>query len=187
MQPIAARSSAPRRTLDHPQQETRCRSPRHLNSNTSRVGARGARRHAPSASRHPAFDGNLGTDVLVDQDEQAHWIIYQRWETVEHDEAYRRLSGRRRSNHRAASDARRAAGQNEVQHYRRVTPWHRRRDHQDLRPRHHPPYQPTKGRLGEICRRTLSGHLATQFGRSGWTADLGLARHLSHAVAVATR
>jgi hypothetical protein len=48
------------------------------------------RRHAPSASRHEAFDGNLGTDVLVDQDDEAHWINYQRWETVEHEEAYRR-------------------------------------------------------------------------------------------------
>ncbi len=77
------------------------------------------RRHAPSASRHPAFDGNLGTDVLVDQDGEAHWINYQRWETVEHEEAYRKLLGRRRSNHRPAFDARRAAGQNELQHYRR--------------------------------------------------------------------
>ena len=33
-----------------------------------------------------AFDGNLGTDVLVDQDDEAHWIIYELWE---HDEAYR--------------------------------------------------------------------------------------------------
>jgi quinol monooxygenase YgiN len=36
-----------------------------------------------------AFDGNLGTDVLVDQDDEAHWLIYERWDTVEHDEAYR--------------------------------------------------------------------------------------------------
>ena len=36
-----------------------------------------------------AFDGNLGTEVLVDQDDEAHWLIYERWETVEHDEAYR--------------------------------------------------------------------------------------------------
>jgi quinol monooxygenase YgiN len=36
-----------------------------------------------------AFDGNLRTDVLVDQDDEAHWIIYELWETVEHDEAYR--------------------------------------------------------------------------------------------------
>jgi quinol monooxygenase YgiN len=36
-----------------------------------------------------AFDGNLQTDVLVDEDDEAHWIIYELWETVEHDEAYR--------------------------------------------------------------------------------------------------
>jgi quinol monooxygenase YgiN len=38
-----------------------------------------------------AFEGNLGTDVLVDQDDEAHWVIYELWETVEHDEAYRRF------------------------------------------------------------------------------------------------
>lgn len=36
-----------------------------------------------------AFDGNLGTDVLVDEDDKAHWLVYERWATVEHDEAYR--------------------------------------------------------------------------------------------------
>ena len=36
-----------------------------------------------------AFDGNLGTDVLVDEDDEAHWLIYELWDTVEHDEAYR--------------------------------------------------------------------------------------------------
>jgi quinol monooxygenase YgiN len=36
-----------------------------------------------------AFEGNLGTDVLVDQDDEAHWLIYELWETVEADEAYR--------------------------------------------------------------------------------------------------
>ncbi|MGY4654515.1 putative quinol monooxygenase [Mycobacterium sp. URHB0021] len=36
-----------------------------------------------------AFEGNLGTDVLVDEDDEAHWLIYELWETVEHDEAYR--------------------------------------------------------------------------------------------------
>ena len=35
------------------------------------------------------FDGNLATDVIVDEDDPAHWIIYERWESVEHDEAYR--------------------------------------------------------------------------------------------------
>ena len=38
-----------------------------------------------------AFEGNLGVDVLVDQDDEAHWIINELWETVEHDEAYRRF------------------------------------------------------------------------------------------------
>jgi quinol monooxygenase YgiN len=38
-----------------------------------------------------AFEGNLGTDVLVDQDDEAHWIINELWETVEHDDAYRRF------------------------------------------------------------------------------------------------
>jgi quinol monooxygenase YgiN len=38
-----------------------------------------------------AFAGNLRTDVLVDSDDEAHWVIYELWETVEHDEAYRRF------------------------------------------------------------------------------------------------
>ncbi len=36
-----------------------------------------------------AFAGNLRTDVLVDEDDEAHWVIYELWETVGHDEAYR--------------------------------------------------------------------------------------------------
>jgi quinol monooxygenase YgiN len=36
-----------------------------------------------------AVDGNLGIDVLVDTDDEAHWVIYQLWDTAEHDEAYR--------------------------------------------------------------------------------------------------
>ena len=40
-----------------------------------------------------AFEGNLGTDVLVDQDDEAHWLIYERWESVEHDEAFRAFRG----------------------------------------------------------------------------------------------
>jgi quinol monooxygenase YgiN len=36
-----------------------------------------------------AFEGNLRTDVLVDSDDAAHWVIYELWDTVEHDEAYR--------------------------------------------------------------------------------------------------
>jgi quinol monooxygenase YgiN len=36
-----------------------------------------------------AFDGNLGIEVLVDAEDEAHWMMYQLWDTVEHDEAYR--------------------------------------------------------------------------------------------------
>jgi quinol monooxygenase YgiN len=35
------------------------------------------------------FEGNLVTDVLIDEDDEAHWVIYEVWETVEADEAYR--------------------------------------------------------------------------------------------------
>jgi quinol monooxygenase YgiN len=36
-----------------------------------------------------AFEGNARTDVLVDSDDETHWIIYELWDTVEADEAYR--------------------------------------------------------------------------------------------------
>lgn len=36
-----------------------------------------------------AFPGNLGTDVLVDESDDGHWLIYELWESIEHDEAYR--------------------------------------------------------------------------------------------------
>jgi quinol monooxygenase YgiN len=35
------------------------------------------------------FNGALVCDVLVDEDDEAHWIIYEVWETVADDEAYR--------------------------------------------------------------------------------------------------
>jgi quinol monooxygenase YgiN len=38
-----------------------------------------------------AFEGNVQTEVLVDEDDEAHWIIYELWDSVEHDEAYRRF------------------------------------------------------------------------------------------------
>ncbi|OBK43933.1 antibiotic biosynthesis monooxygenase [Mycobacterium gordonae] len=38
-----------------------------------------------------AFDGNLQTDVWVDEDDEAHWLIYEVWESIEADEAYRRF------------------------------------------------------------------------------------------------
>lgn len=36
-----------------------------------------------------AFAGNIGTEVLIDQDDETHWVISEVWESVEHDEAYR--------------------------------------------------------------------------------------------------
>ncbi len=36
-----------------------------------------------------AFAGNMVTDVLIDEDDETHWIIYEVWESVDHDEAYR--------------------------------------------------------------------------------------------------
>jgi len=36
-----------------------------------------------------AFDGNLQTDTLIDADDEAHWLIYEIWESVEADDAYR--------------------------------------------------------------------------------------------------
>lgn len=38
-----------------------------------------------------AFDGNLQTDVLVNEEDDAHWLIYEVWETVAADEAYRKF------------------------------------------------------------------------------------------------
>ena len=51
--------------------------------------AQGVMRRALQDTR--AFEGNLRTDVLVNEDDDAHWIIYELWESVEHDEAYRRF------------------------------------------------------------------------------------------------
>ncbi|SNT18271.1 putative quinol monooxygenase [Rhodococcoides kyotonense] len=36
-----------------------------------------------------AFDGCLGVDVLVDEDDATHWIAYERWESAEADAKYR--------------------------------------------------------------------------------------------------
>ncbi len=38
-----------------------------------------------------AFEGNIRTDVLVNEDDEAHWVIYEQWESVGHDEAYRKF------------------------------------------------------------------------------------------------
>jgi quinol monooxygenase YgiN len=36
-----------------------------------------------------AFDGNVRTDVLVDEDDEAHLLVSEIWESVDADEAYR--------------------------------------------------------------------------------------------------
>ncbi|MDJ0393708.1 antibiotic biosynthesis monooxygenase [Rhodococcus sp. G-MC3] len=36
-----------------------------------------------------AFEGCLGVDVLVDEDDETHWIAYERWESAEADAKYR--------------------------------------------------------------------------------------------------
>lgn len=36
-----------------------------------------------------AFDGNLGVDVLIDTEDEYHWLALERWESLEHDLAYR--------------------------------------------------------------------------------------------------
>lgn len=36
-----------------------------------------------------AFDGCLGVDVLVDADDETHWVAYERWESAEADANYR--------------------------------------------------------------------------------------------------
>jgi heme oxygenase (mycobilin-producing) len=36
-----------------------------------------------------AFPGCLGVDVLVDTEDEAHLLVLERWESIEHDQAYR--------------------------------------------------------------------------------------------------
>ena len=36
-----------------------------------------------------AFPGCLGVTVLVDSDDPAHVVLYETWESVDHDRAYR--------------------------------------------------------------------------------------------------
>jgi heme oxygenase (mycobilin-producing) len=36
-----------------------------------------------------AFPGCLGVDVLVDTEDKAHLLLVERWESLEHDQAYR--------------------------------------------------------------------------------------------------
>jgi quinol monooxygenase YgiN len=36
-----------------------------------------------------AFAGNLTTEVLVDEDDVTHWVVYEIWDSVPADDAYR--------------------------------------------------------------------------------------------------
>jgi heme oxygenase (mycobilin-producing) len=36
-----------------------------------------------------AFSGCLGVDVLVDVADEAHFMLVEKWESLEHDDAYR--------------------------------------------------------------------------------------------------
>jgi quinol monooxygenase YgiN len=36
-----------------------------------------------------AFPGCLGADVLVDTQDEAHLLLIEKWESIEHDQAYR--------------------------------------------------------------------------------------------------
>ncbi len=36
-----------------------------------------------------AFPGNLGVDVVVDTEDPAHYLLIERWESIEADRAYR--------------------------------------------------------------------------------------------------
>ena len=73
-----------------------------------------------------AFDGNVRTDVLIDEDDEAHWLIYELWESVDARRGLPQISRRRGQDHAAASPAGRAPGQDPLQHQRRLA---QRRDH----------------------------------------------------------
>ena len=101
-----------------------------------------------------AFDGNVQTDVLVDEDDEAHWLIYELWETVEADEAYRSVSRRRGQDHAAASAAGRTSGQDPLHHQRRLA---QRRNHFALK-QFHP--GTVVGGLGEVADHVLAAKVA---------------------------
>jgi quinol monooxygenase YgiN len=50
-------------------------------------GAPGVIRDTLTATR--AFPGCQGVTVLVDSDNPAHVVLYETWESIEHDRAYR--------------------------------------------------------------------------------------------------
>ncbi|MEE2030751.1 putative quinol monooxygenase [Rhodococcus chondri] len=38
-----------------------------------------------------AFDGCLGIEILVDQKNEARWVVVEKWQSAEHDAAYRKF------------------------------------------------------------------------------------------------
>ena len=38
-----------------------------------------------------AFDGCEGIEILVDQANEAHWVVVEKWRSAEHDAAYRKF------------------------------------------------------------------------------------------------
>ena len=54
-----------------------------------RLAGNRAQGPARNAHRHRAFPGCLDVTVLVDSDDPAHVVLYETWESIEHDRAYR--------------------------------------------------------------------------------------------------
>ncbi len=38
-----------------------------------------------------AFDGCVGIEILVDQKNEARWVVVEKWQSQEHDTAYRKF------------------------------------------------------------------------------------------------
>src|ERR1700712_1184512 len=51
------------------------------------AGAPAVLRNVLTATRN--FDGSLGVEVFVDEDDAAHFVVIERWESLEADTAYR--------------------------------------------------------------------------------------------------
>jgi len=68
---------------------------------TARPGQRGAGPHRPEpgARGDPAFDGNLGVEVRVDEGDRTHWLILESWQSAAHDAAYREFRAGPRGHH----------------------------------------------------------------------------------------
>ncbi len=65
--------------------------------------------------------GNIRTDVLVDETDEGHWLIYELWESVEADEAYRAFRAGEGKLTEVPSLVAAPPGQEPVHHQRRLT------------------------------------------------------------------